>query len=60
MRVWRVHVCSILQQQFQATDAAGGTAVVQRSDAIDVGSIHLDTHTIERAYFTSIFITLYD
>lgn len=43
--VWRVCVCSILQQQFHTADTARGTTVVQRSDTIDGGSIHLDTHT---------------
>lgn len=40
-----VGVCSILQQQFYTTDTPRGTTVVQRSDAINGSSVHLDTHT---------------
>lgn len=45
MRVCRVRVRAVLQEQLQAAGAARSAAVVQRSDAVDGGGVHLDTQT---------------
>lgn len=38
------HKRPVVQQQLQAAVAAGGAAVVQRSDAVDGGGVHLVRH----------------
>lgn len=41
----RTCVSAALQEQFHTADAPRRAAVVQRSDAIDGSSVHLDTQT---------------